>query len=871
MNKKFKLFAILSVALVLSLCLVFAACNTTPDNKQEVNKDAEVVNNNGKVVSSLTFEDKEEFDVKSDVLHLYEKDFEKKGSQIIVDDVANLSVGQVVLLDYEAAQDQSYRITGYNTYGDKFALDVEVNDDVYGVYDQIDVSKSVALTDDGATIEFIDDAELIAQFMETDLAFGIEGLFGKPAVSIPTKEIDKENGFAHIALRISFPIYNANGVSSDVAIILDNKIYVDSDCNFNLVPLKFDLGANMTVITDTTFQVDLGYGIDGQENAEDVAAKLLSLLGYDPSEFNLTIFTWSYPVGPLLISYDLDVKFSVKFEGQFNMTATSQVECYLGASYDSETATADDEKAFDVVFEKGENNYFKLSSAELYGTLKTSAGIVNTIHLDILAVAGVGLKLDLGLYADLYGAVEFNVTDIKESNGGYYFEPGFYYSVDLLAGLNVANLIKLNKNFNLANGRIAFPHLIAGEKTFVVAFNNVPETVDVTSNCYVLPTFETKLYNLINRGFEYNTIDYTAIDVTLDSTSNFAYADGVLTVKDGAADAFEEIVTISLKDVPQINKQVKFVKVSNVPYALNSVANYTKGSAEGVEFVLDLKGEEFVDVTGNDVVYDFADNVVTIDAIYLSTLANDRYEFVINTTDHTINVYVNVFGIVSLTSNGDGTEVSPYLIYSADQLAELSATAARNNYFNGKYFKLVYDIDFLGKEFAPISNFAGTFDGNGKTVKNFVINTTVDGYTGLFAKNSGTVKNLTIEAAKVEINEQIVYAGAVAGENRGTIENVTSYADVIVSFKTKTSVHNKFYVGGIVGYNYGTVANVTANGKVSALTSGITSSSNVIYVAGVIGFNEGTATEGIASNANVEFDDSWYKLNKVTHNDTINN
>jgi hypothetical protein len=108
----------------------------------------------------------------------------------------------------------------------------------------------------------------------------------------------------------------------------------------------------------------------------------------------------------------------------------------------------------------------------------------------------------------------------------------------------------------------------------------------------------------------------------------------------------------------------------------------------------------------------------------------------------------------------------------------------------------------------PITgNFAGIFDGNGKTI-------TFDNVSdGLFAVNYGTIKNLKLTGT---INAgDIAVLGAVAGfNNNGTIQNISSS---VVITRNDTSLIN---AGGIVGTNYGPIKNCYSTGNITVSASG---------------------------------------------------
>jgi hypothetical protein len=139
---------------------------------------------------------------------------------------------------------------------------------------------------------------------------------------------------------------------------------------------------------------------------------------------------------------------------------------------------------------------------------------------------------------------------------------------------------------------------------------------------------------------------------------------------------------------------------------------------------------------------------------------------------------------------GEGTEASPYLIKSVDELVLLAekvnsddsyiwptptSSSRYTRSYLGKYFRVENDIDLQGRRFTPIGYklsqvFAGTFDGNGKKISGLDVNTGSTGYAGLFGVTDtvSVVKNLTLEAPKVVTEGN--FCGGMVGYSRGTIQ-----------------------------------------------------------------------------------------------------
>ena len=183
---------------------------------------------------------------------------------------------------------------------------------------------------------------------------------------------------------------------------------------------------------------------------------------------------------------------------------------------------------------------------------------------------------------------------------------------------------------------------------------------------------------------------------------------------------------------------------------------------------------------------------------------------------------------------GAGTEASPYLIKTADDLRALSNNMKNDVLYNGKFFKVTADID-CGDNWEPIGagkKFKGTFDGDGKTITYNISTDAMDAkYLGLFSQISyaGTVKHLNVAGSINATNMYNKQMGGVAGFNFGTVTDCVSSVAI-------TSPGD--YFGGVVGINGGTVSNCAASGD---LTWTQENSSYAADLGGVAGLNRNGA------------------------------
>ena len=153
-------------------------------------------------------------------------------------------------------------------------------------------------------------------------------------------------------------------------------------------------------------------------------------------------------------------------------------------------------------------------------------------------------------------------------------------------------------------------------------------------------------------------------------------------------------------------------------------------------------------------------------------------------------------GTTSDTSwfNADENE---FTLTNATQLAGFSVLAADGNKFETKTILIGTDIDLNKKEWTPISDCYGVFDGNGKTVRKLLITSKQDD-VGFFSTNSNKIVNLFFDSCEVRGKNN---SGIVAG-NGATIEKVSV---------TNSTVTGDYLVGGITGFAYGDVKNCIVN------------------------------------------------------------
>ena len=347
------------------------------------------------------------------------------------------------------------------------------------------------------------------------------------------------------------------------------------------------------------------------------------------------------------------------------------------------------------------------------------------------------------------------------------------------------------------------------------------------------------------------TLQHVVAKVTLKTTTN--------------VDASDEItVTIPTTYLAyNVNTEAPIITADNTPFVHTVTSNIT-GTTDGTEVfsfyaLVDEANQNLTLANGSN--SQQVTNVPLVPNMH-TTLVGDVQN--IGLTDVTFTA--------SIDGKWDDTETeiigleiadggSKYIVSSPAALQAWATEVQNNASLN---CTLAADIDLTGNEWVPIQvqGYTGTFDGGGKTITGLTINQPSTNNVGLFAsiEVEGTVKNLKLDKVNVTANSNV---GAIAGENRGTIENcsvsgsVTGSSDNgcvggIAGFHRKGSitdchssatVEGKAYVGGIAGQNDAMLGSASiiacySTGSVTATKNNTTGSS---YAGGVAGLNSNEA------------------------------
>ena len=187
--------------------------------------------------------------------------------------------------------------------------------------------------------------------------------------------------------------------------------------------------------------------------------------------------------------------------------------------------------------------------------------------------------------------------------------------------------------------------------------------------------------------------------------------------------------------------------------------------------------------------------------------------------------------------------------YNAGKYAEL----------NPAVFTLTDDITFDDETNAAFESigitdnyFNGWFNGNGKTIKNWVTTKPLFAYTG----GAGNVTDLTIDASckatitadyNASFNGKDAYFGVMVGRHKGDMSDCHCNADITAD-ENITFTYSGLHVGMIAGYaSEGVVENSTASGAITLPATLAMAADANVSVGGIIGYNKNGRVENCTS------------------------
>lgn len=421
------------------------------------------------------------------------------------------------------------------------------------------------------------------------------------------------------------------------------------------------------------------------------------------------------------------------------------------------------------------------------------------------SLAGV---VGLTLYAhvnDCYSASTIVNTDVSESIGGVVgiVMKGVQLSDDPVEKSSFSNCYSTG----MINGGTSVEKAIYGSTAYD----------DIFTNCY----FDSQA-----TGLKSTIGAKTTAELTASSLDGFDSSIWMMT-----AGMYPRIRSIEDNDAAYLSAAP--LALANGETTRKVKTNFTVGTANGIVWKV-----------YNNPTFANESNGLTISGsnVTLKGVFSTEMLVAFDSSNNFMKIYR--LALVPKIFDGDGTEASPYLIKNKLDFKKLNeATSTYLQPYEGDFFKMANDIDcesdttFAGVAADGVTShvFAGSFDGDGHSIKNLIIRTakkdaggkyTTTGssiYSGLFGicAPESTIKNVTID--KSCIFEFYGYSAPIVGYTDGKVINCRNYSSPICAHQ---------YIGGIAG-----VAGETALIKDCYNAGDVTSGYQT--AGGIIGYNNG--------------------------------
>ena len=166
-----------------------------------------------------------------------------------------------------------------------------------------------------------------------------------------------------------------------------------------------------------------------------------------------------------------------------------------------------------------------------------------------------------------------------------------------------------------------------------------------------------------------------------------------------------------------------------------------------------------------------------------------------------------------------------------------------------KSFKLMTDLDFRGVETEHAGEiFDGTFDGNGHIIREYKVDDSPSVHYGFVSVLGGTIMNVVFDTPVIRslnITHKETYTGVVAGENNGTIKNVSINNAAVELQQVFADLFAN--AGLITGQSTGVIDNCTVD--TGSLVIKFATSKTVL--GGIAGINKGKIISSAANNINL--------------------
>lgn len=685
--------------------------------------------------------------------------------------------GTVFLIEKADGTQAAYKVTSSaSAVGGVYYIEY-VKPDLSEVFDEFEYSATSKLTED-SDVNF-DYKNGVETLNNSELAMSIFSVFGsKPEFDISVPEFDKDG---HVVVDITITVPNVVTVegyaSSDLVITVHNVMEVEASANISKETIAEEFSLNAVVRNDVTTTVSLGAdgGYTGAVNIPELMNKLIELSNESKDDATaIPLLQWTVPIanGVASITYNADLMFRFSVAGDINVAAHAQLDYEVGVVYTKANG-------IDAYAKELDGNGFDSVEVNLGGQAELKVGLRQDLSFDILAgVLGIGIEAEIGNYNRLYGYGESsNLIDDSEDYfvGGVYFEGGFYYDINLSYGLKIGSLLNLSDKADIVDGEIKGYE--AGNRYIVLGVKAEQSVYTLEAlNTNIPAIYYKEVYDLVTRTTTEELA--SAEEFTYESTNkDLVIENNVIKVSKDINDT--KVIATYVAD-PDLTVEVTYKFTLAAPILDNDTIVVDKSSYSNVgatlEFGINYNGfANDVEVSSNDVTVSVISKTdtkatVSVPVKELLLLDNGMNEVVITVDGKNVTLNLDVKNSVAWDQFSTGA--NSYSVFTADQIKDMISANAN---FDGVVITITDDIDMKGAEIAPIAEFNGTLQGNGKTIKNYTVNAFNGEKAGFIAVNNGTIDNIVFAgnvnvALEATTGKDYAVAG-IAAVNNGTISD----------------------------------------------------------------------------------------------------
>ena len=511
-----------------------------------------------------------------------------------------LSVGDVVLVEDDTSKEYAaYKITSVKDLEGGYCLCSYSAPKYNEIYETLEVSESAAVGTDGV-VEF--ETEAIQEFADNLVSEALEFGLGTAKVALDAK-LDGDTVKLSVKLTIPDVVDTADMV---LTFKIDSKITADTDISLNTIVAAAKNGIDVTAYFDNTltFDVSIEDKFEASESAEldELINKVAAFIkGLDENDVEITMFTWTVPIGNGIadVSFDVKATANFSFSGKLGVESTSSVKFQSTVTYDP--SAEKDQVSLNTTKPKFE---FETVSGHMEGVAEVKVGLSAEIKFELLAgVLMLGIGADVGNYNRVYAeVVTDNLLESLNVNGGVYFVGGVYYKIKLLYGISTLK----TGSIDLKSDEIQLYE--AGSKYYV---NNIEsQTITVSAEPVDLKLKGTQTDMVANTKASTDAVDLTFVSIE-DANGYVQLVDGKISLTEAG---IAQVANQALKNYTVTVKYGTFKTTITV----NSVATIDKNASDDSftltesEVGTSIAAAEAVYADGSAVVYSINDGVVTI-------------------------------------------------------------------------------------------------------------------------------------------------------------------------------------------------------------------------------------------------------------------